>query len=111
MNIAIISFQDNTDIIGAKYIHSFLIAHNYNSHLVLQPHPDTKSDKAIFQFIDKHNIQLVGISFMSSEFLRASHFANELKCRFNTIPLACGGIDVLLNSAPDVFPTKVSSWT
>ena len=99
MNIAIISFQDNTDIIGAKYIHSFLIAHNYNSHLVLQPHPDTKSDNAIFQFIDEHNIQLVGISLMSIEFFRASHFAKELKCRFKSIPLAFGGIHATI--APD----------
>jgi radical SAM superfamily enzyme YgiQ (UPF0313 family) len=99
LNIAIISFQDNTDIIGAKYIHSFLIAHNYKSHLILQPHPDTKSDNAIFQFIKEHNIQFVGISLMSSEFFRASHFAKELKCRFNSIPLGFGGIHATI--APD----------
>jgi len=51
LNIVIISFQDNTDIIGAKYIHSFLIAHNYKSYLILQPHPDSKSDNAIFQLL------------------------------------------------------------
>ena len=92
MNIAIISFQDNTDIIGAKYIHSFLVAHNHKSHLILQPHSDTRSDNAIFQFIEENNIQLVGISLMSSEFFRASHFAKELKYRFNSIALAFGGI-------------------
>ncbi len=99
LNIAIISFQDNTDIIGAKYIHSFLIAHYYNSHLILQPYSDTKSDSAIFQFIEDHNIQLVGISLMSSEFFRASHFAIELKCHFNSIPLVFGGIHATI--APD----------
>jgi anaerobic magnesium-protoporphyrin IX monomethyl ester cyclase len=99
LNIAIISFQDNTDIIGAKYVHSFLIAHHYNSHLILQPHSETKSDSAIFQFIEDHNIQLVGISLMSSEFFRASHFAKELKCRFNSIPLVFGGIHATI--APD----------
>lgn len=99
MNIAIISFQDNTDIIGAKYIHSFLIAHKHKSHLILQPHPDTKSDNAIFQFIEEHNIQVVGISLMSSEFFRASHLAKELKRRFNSIPLVFGGIHAAV--APD----------
>jgi radical SAM superfamily enzyme YgiQ (UPF0313 family) len=92
LNIAIISFQDNTDIIGAKYIHAFLIAHNYKSHLILQPHKDPKSDNAIFEFIEEHNIQLVGISIMSSEIFRAFLFAKELKCRFNSIPLVFGGI-------------------
>ncbi|MCK4827182.1 B12-binding domain-containing radical SAM protein, partial [bacterium] len=99
MNIAIISFQDNTDIIGAKYIHSFLIEHNYKSHLILQPHPDAKSDITILQFIEEHNIQLVGISLMSSEFFRASRFAKELKSRFNSIPLVFGGIHATI--APD----------
>lgn len=99
MNIAIISFQDNTDIIGAKYIHSFLLAHNYESHLILQPNPDIKSDISIFRFIEEHNIQLVGISLMSSEFFRAFHFAKELKCRFNNIPLVLGGIHATI--APD----------
>ena len=36
---------------------------------------------------------------MSGEFFRASHFAKELKCRFNSIPLAFGGIHATI--APD----------
>lgn len=99
MNIAIISFQDSTDIIGAKYIHSFLHAHDYNSHLILQPHSDAKSDNTIIQFIEEHNIQLVGISIMSSELFRAAHFAEELKSHFKSIPLVFGGIHATI--APD----------
>ncbi len=99
MNIAIISFQDNTDIIGAKYIHSFLRAHNHESHLILQPHPDTKPDISILQFIEEHSVQLVGISLMSSEFFRASRFAKEFKHRFNSIPLVFGGIHATIAPA------------
>lgn len=92
MRIAIISFQDNTDIIGAKYIHAFLLSHKYESHLILQPNSDVKADIAIFKFIEEHNIEIIGISLMSNEHFRVNHFAKELKRRFNTIPLIFGGI-------------------
>lgn len=91
MNIAIISFQNNTCIIGAKYIHSFLLAANHNSHLILQPH-ETNSDDSILKFIREQDIQLIGISFMSSEFSRATQFSKKLKETFNYITLVFGGI-------------------
>lgn len=92
VNIAIISFQDNTDIIGAKYIHAFLMSHGYKSHLILQCDPDCSSDAAIFKFIAENKIDLVGISMMSHEFFRACQFAKEFKSRFEAIPLVFGGI-------------------
>jgi len=99
VNIAIISFQDNPDIIGAKYIHAFLMSHNYKSHLILQCDPDCTSDAAIFQFIADNNIEIVGISLMSNEFFRARQFAKEFKSRFKAIPLVFGGIHATI--APD----------
>lgn len=99
MNIAIISFQDNLDIIGAKYIHAFLMSHNYKSHLILQCDPDCSSDAAIFEFIADNKIEIVGISLMSCEFFRACQFANEFKSRFKAIPLVFGGIHATI--APD----------
>lgn len=92
MNIAIISFQDNTDIIGAKYIHAYLTAHKHNSHLILQCNPECRSDTAVFEFIAENNIGIVGISLMSYEFFRACQFAKEFKSRFKDIPLVFGGI-------------------
>ncbi|MBI5100334.1 MAG: cobalamin B12-binding domain-containing protein [Nitrospirae bacterium] len=92
MNIAIISFQDNADIIGAKYIHAFLMSHNHKSHLILQSDPDCGSDTAVLKFIADNNIEVAGISLMSCEFYRASQFAKEFKRRFKDIPLIFGGI-------------------
>ncbi len=99
MNIAIISFQDNADIIGAKYIHAFLEANNYKSSLILQTDPDCSSDAAIFEFIAENRIDVVGISLMSYEFFRACQFAREFRSRFKGIPLVFGGIHATI--APD----------
>ena len=92
MNVAIISFQDNSDIIGAKYIHAFLQSHNHKSYLILQSDVNCDSDEAIFKFISQEKIDLVGISIMSNEFFRACQFAKEFKARFGHIPLVFGGI-------------------
>jgi len=92
MNIAVISFQDNTDIIGAKYIHAYLKANGHGSHLILQCNKDSASDASIFQFIADNKIDVVGISLMSSEYFRARQFATELKARHSNIPLVFGGI-------------------
>lgn len=92
MNIAIISFQDNTDIIGAKYIHAYLRLYNHKSYLMLQCNPECGSNASIFKFIVDNNIEIVGISLMSNEFFRAYQFAKEFKSRFKAVPLIFGGI-------------------
>jgi radical SAM superfamily enzyme YgiQ (UPF0313 family) len=92
VNIAVISFQDNTDTIGAKYIHSYLKSHGHKSRLILQCDPDNASDASILKFIADNDIRIVGISLMSSEFYRACQFAKDFKSRFKTIPLVFGGI-------------------
>ncbi|MEI8011652.1 MAG: radical SAM protein [Candidatus Omnitrophota bacterium] len=92
MNIAIISFQDNADIIGAKYIHAYLKVNNHKSYLILQSQKDGGTDDLILRFIADNGIQLVGISLMSNEFFRAKQFAEKFKLRFQSMPLVFGGI-------------------
>jgi anaerobic magnesium-protoporphyrin IX monomethyl ester cyclase len=92
MNIAIISFQENTEIIGAKYIHAYLRSQNHKSYLVLQCKKDPGSDVAILKFIADNHIEVVGISLMSCDFFRASQFAEQFKTSFSNIPLVLGGI-------------------
>jgi len=92
VNIALISFQNNTEVIGAKYLHAFLRANGHTSHLILQPDSDCSSDISIFNFIEDNDVQMVGISLMSGEFFRAAKFAKEFKTGFSDIPLVIGGI-------------------
>lgn len=99
MNIALISFQNNTEVIGAKYLHAFMRSKGHESFLILQPDPDRASDKAIFDFIAESGVGIVGISLMSGEFFRAEKFARSFKERFPDIPVVAGGIHATI--APD----------
>lgn len=92
MRIAIVSFQNNTDIIGAKYIHAYLKGKNHNSFLILQPHANQSTDDAICEFIQKHKIFIIGISLMSYEFYRASNFAKRLREKNTDVFIVFGGI-------------------
>jgi radical SAM superfamily enzyme YgiQ (UPF0313 family) len=92
MKIAVISFQNNTDIIGAKYIHAYLRIHNYDSYLILQPHTDQSTDEALCKFIQKHQIHIIGISLMSYEFYRACHFIKRFKEKTTDVFIVFGGI-------------------
>jgi radical SAM superfamily enzyme YgiQ (UPF0313 family) len=92
MNVAIISFQKNTDFIGAKYLHAFLRKNGLKSYLIFNPTVTAKSDDALIDFIEKEKIEVVGLSIMSEEFFRASTFAKELKRRLPKVLLVFGGI-------------------
>lgn len=92
MRVAIISFQTNSDIIGAKYIHSYILENNYESYLILQPDADSSTDIGILNFIQENNIDIVGISLMSHEFFRVSQFAEKFKSKFSNVLLVFGGI-------------------
>ena len=90
MRVAIISFQKNTNIIGAKYLHAWLQKHGHESFLIMQPNDD--SDDIIFQFIQDRNIQMVGISHLSGEYYRSIKFAKKFKQITSNIPLVVGGV-------------------
>lgn len=99
MKIAIVSFQKNTDIIGAKYIHAYLRRNNYESFLILHPSNVSERNNAIYDFISKNEIDIVGVSLMSHEFFQAAEFAKKFKQKFKDIPLVFGGIHATI--APD----------
>lgn len=93
MNILLISLQKNFDTIGLKYIHSYLLANGYNSNILYFPHFSPRySLKNINQFISELNPQLIGISLMSVEYLRAKTLTNYFKKEFSSIPIIWGGI-------------------
>ena len=92
MKIAIISFQKNTNIIGAKYIHAYLQKNNYESFLILHQEAVSETNNAIIDFIHENKINIIGVSLMSHEFFQVSQFAKKIKSKFQNIPLIFGGI-------------------
>lgn len=92
MNIVLVSFQGNTDIIGVKYLHAFLKEAGHNCNIILQPNSKLETDDLVLDFVFKNNIELVGLSIMTDEFIRAAYFSKRFKEVFPHVPLIFGGI-------------------
>jgi anaerobic magnesium-protoporphyrin IX monomethyl ester cyclase len=90
--VAILSFQNNTDIIGAKYIHAYLLANGIDSRLILVPFSNSSSDDAVVAFLMDRHIRVVGMSIMTPESPRAFACANKIKTALPETLLVFGGI-------------------
>lgn len=90
--VLLISLQHNTDVIGLKYIHSYLINKEINSSILFVPRYNPENYSAIEEFVRALNPDIIGISLMSSEFDDAKQISIEIKRDFPEIILAWGGI-------------------
>lgn len=90
--VAILSFQDNTDIIGAKYVHAYLLAHGIASHLVLVPYSSSSANDAVVAFMLERHIRVVGMSIMTPESPHAFSCAGKIKAAMPDALLVFGGI-------------------
>lgn len=90
--ILLVSFQNNTDTIGLKYIHSYLIKNNVNSRILFIPRFDKKDFSALENFLRSYRPTIIGISLMSPEFFKAKEFSLHIKKVFPEIIIIWGGI-------------------
>lgn len=92
MRVIFISFQDNTDIIGVKYLHAYITLKGYESSILLIPNNKSSDIKAAIDYIVMSKPDVLCFSAMSYEFKMAKNFADVLKKRFNNCPVIFGGI-------------------
>ncbi|TRZ55634.1 radical SAM protein [archaeon] len=92
MKTLLVTFQDNTDVIGLKYIHSYLCKKQIDSHILFIPKYDKKHNPSIERFLKGFQPKIIGISLMSPEFDNAKEFSIFIKNRFPEIILVWGGI-------------------
>lgn len=90
--ILLVSFQNNTDTIGLKYIHSHLIKNNINSRILFIPQFNKKDFPSIKKFLKSYEPKIIGISLMSPEFLNVKEFSLFIKKKFPGIIIVWGGI-------------------
>jgi len=90
--ILLVSFQNNTDTIGLKYIHSYLIKNGINSEILFIPQLNEKDFPSIEKFLKSYKPNIIGISLMSPEFLSAKDFSLFVKKNFPEIIIVWGGI-------------------
>jgi radical SAM superfamily enzyme YgiQ (UPF0313 family) len=95
MDVLLISIQKDLDTIGIKYLHYYLLKHNYNSSLLFLPNYDPNNDnklKHIRKFVIENSPKLIGISLISLEYNNARHLTKYLKDNFKLLPIVWGGI-------------------
>ncbi|MBF0434561.1 MAG: cobalamin-dependent protein [Magnetococcales bacterium] len=94
INILLLSFQNDPDVIGLKSIHYFLRSNGHNSSILFLAHCDVThgNGNILKQFIEKFSPDLIGIGLMSHEFLQARDVCQWLTAHFPRIPIIMGGI-------------------
>jgi len=90
--VLLVSFQNNTDVIGLKYVQSFLRANGVDSRMLFIPNYDHSSIGAIVDFLRYVRPKILGISLMSEEFHNARDFSVAIKRDIPEINIVWGGI-------------------
>ncbi len=90
--ILFVCFQENTDVIGVKYLDAVLRAEGHDSGILLIPNDDPANLSGALAHIERVEPEVLGLSAMSYEFRQARAFGLELRKRFPKTPLIMGGI-------------------
>lgn len=103
--VLLVSFQDNTDVIGLKYIHSYLCRNQVDSHILFIPRYKKKDLRSVANFLKRFEPKIIGISLMSQEFYKAKEFSLYVKKEFPDILVAWGGIH------PSISPKECLNYS
>ena len=96
--ILLMSFQNNTDTIGLKYIHSLLKKNNIGSQVLFVPNYTSNDFNSIADYIGSLNPIIIGISVMSCEFYLVKEFTGLIKKKFPSIIVLWGGIHTAIDT-------------
>ncbi|MFC1851425.1 B12-binding domain-containing radical SAM protein [candidate division CSSED10-310 bacterium] len=92
MKILFLSFQENSDIIGVKYLHAYIRSQGYDSSILLIPVVNELNIKAGIQYILDYQPAVLCISAMTYEFYKAASFLKTLRKEFKDCLFVFGGI-------------------
>jgi len=101
-NVILFSVQTDTECLGLKFVHYFLLKKGKKSTIVYLPRLNITSDEnreSLKEFIENKKPDLFGISLMSHEVNNATKLTNYLKNNFPEVPVIWGGIHPTM--APD----------
>jgi anaerobic magnesium-protoporphyrin IX monomethyl ester cyclase len=92
MRVIFVSFQENSDVIGLKYLHAYITSKGYDSSILLVPNTKPANVKAAIDYIIKCKPDVLCFSAMTYEIQRAKDFANVVRNRLHGCPIIFGGI-------------------
>lgn len=90
--VLFVCFQENTDVIGVKYLDAVLRAEGHDSGILLIPNRDPRNVAGALAHVEAFHPDILGLSAMSYEFQQARAFGLELRKRFPKTPVIMGGI-------------------
>ena len=96
----LVTFQNNTNTVGLKYIHSYLREKGVDSHILFVPKYDEKDVRPVEAFLGRFRPKIIGVSLMSPEFDSAKRFSLAVKKEFPETIIVWGGMH------PSIDPEK-----
>lgn len=91
MKILLVTFQTNTDTIGLKYLHSYLLRNNIDSSLLFIPNYNKNISPVLQKFLQKLKPKIIAISVMAYEFVQAKELSVNIKKYFSNVKILWGG--------------------
>lgn len=92
MRVVFLSFQENTDIVGVKYLHAYMTSKGHESTILLVPRSTPANVAASLDYVARRQPDVCCFSAMTYEFPAAISFARALKARVPGCPIVFGGI-------------------
>ena len=92
MKILLLSFQDDTDTIGLKYLHSYLSKNQIDSSILFIPKHDEEGINSVIKFLKDFKPDIIGVSLLSQEFHTAKKFSIAIKEQISEITITWGGL-------------------
>jgi radical SAM superfamily enzyme YgiQ (UPF0313 family) len=92
MKILFLTFQENADVIGVKYLNAYVTAHGHAGEMLLIPNDHPVNVETALDHAADSKPDVLCLSAMSYEFPRARRFAQALRARIPDCPIIIGGI-------------------
>ncbi len=97
MRVLFVSFQENPDVIGVKYLHAYVLSKGHDSEILLLPREQQADVTAGLNYAIAYQPEVVCYSAMTYEFARAKQFARALGEQFDTCRTVLGGMHATAN--------------
>ena len=92
MKVLFLTFQENADVIGVKYLNAYVTSHGHAGEMLLIPNAHPVNVEAALDHAADSKPDALCLSAMSYEFPRARQFAQALRARIPGCPVIMGGI-------------------
>jgi radical SAM superfamily enzyme YgiQ (UPF0313 family) len=92
MKVALVSCQQNADILGVKYLHAYLRRRGHDSTILLVPSRDGRGIRAALAFLERLEPVVIGFSAMTYEMAAVRELAAVCRERLPRSLLVMGGV-------------------